>query len=190
VARRIGILGGTFDPVHLGHLVLAASARDQLATDVLLLIPNYQSPLKPGQPHASFTDRMEMLKLAIEGTVGFTISDIEGRRQGVSYMIDTLDALQKQYPDDALHLIMGSDASSDLASWHESERILEMAQIAAVARSGAVPQHGSHVSETIVMPRVDISASQIRDRLARGLSIDFLTPAPVVAYIREHGLYR
>lgn len=188
--RRIGILGGTFDPVHIGHLILAASARDQLQTDVLLLIPNYQSPFKTGQPLAPFVHRMEMLKRAIGETTGFTVSDIEGQRKGISYMVDTLDALCQEYPGDEMYLIMGSDAANDLSLWHESERILEMAQIAAVARSGRPPQHNSHVSKTIVMPRIDISASGIRDRLAKGLPIDFLTPAPVIACIREHGLYR
>jgi nicotinate-nucleotide adenylyltransferase len=105
-------------------------------------------------------------------------------------MIDTLDTLRQEHPGDELYLIMGSDAANELSSWHESERILETAKIAVVARSGEPAQHNSHVSETILMPRIDISASEIRGRLAKGLPIDFLTPAPVIAYIREKRLYQ
>lgn len=190
MARCVGILGGTFDPVHIGHLVLAMCARDQLSTDELVFIPNARSPLKSVQPEAPFADRLEMLKLAIGEVPGFTVSDIEGRRGGISYTIDTLLSLRRDHPGDVLYLILGSDTLRDLPSWHEAERVLELARVAVVARHGDKQPIAEPVTEAIVMPRLDVSASQVRDRIRDGRSIDFLTPAPVVAYIHEHSLYR
>lgn len=189
VARRIGILGGTFDPVHIGHLILAICARDQLPTDELILIPNARSPLKSEQPQAPFADRMEMLRLAVGELPGISVSDIEGRRGGISYMVDTLQALHHDYPNDELHLVMGCDAAKDLHSWHQAPRVLELARIAVVARYGEEETVGVSPSAVITMPRVDVSASDIRKRLRRGQPIDFFTPESVVSYIYRHGLY-
>jgi nicotinate-nucleotide adenylyltransferase len=190
VVRRIGILGGTFDPVHLGHLILAACARDQLACDELLFIPNVRSPIKPEGPIASFADRLAMITLAIGQTPRFAVSDIEGHRAGPSYTIDTLGALRAAHPDAELYLIVGSDAMRDFANWHEAGRVLRLARIAVVARQGEQPADDPRVAQAIDMPRIDVSASAIRARIGRGLSIDFLTPVPVAAYIHKHALYR
>ncbi len=190
MARRIGILGGTFDPVHFGHLILAACACDQLSCDELLLIPNVRSPLKRSGPVASFADRLAMLKLAMGRTPKLSVNDIEGERHSPSYTVDTLAALRNACPDDELFLIVGGDAMRDFANWHEADRVQQLARIAVVARLGESPSQDDRVAHIIDMPRIDISASEIRSRVARRLRIDFLTPVPVIAYINDHGLYQ
>jgi nicotinate-nucleotide adenylyltransferase len=188
--RRIGILGGTFDPVHIGHLILASCARDQLGTDEFILIPNSRSPLKSSEPVAPFADRFEMLSLALGESGQFSASDIEGRRGEVSYMVDTLGVVRDSRPGAELHLVLGSDSVRDLPRWRDAEMILRLAHLAVVARDGCVPGELPEGAAVIQMPRIDISASLIRQNVAAGLSIDFLTPASVVSYIRRIGLYR
>lgn len=187
---RIAILGGTFDPVHTGHLILATCARDQLSCDEVVLIPNVQSPLKPAGPVASFADRLAMLKRAIGDTPGLQVSDIEGHGDSPSYTVDTLAALHDLYPQDELYLIVGGDAMRDFAHWRQAARVQQLARIAVVARGGEVPPKDDRVACIIEMPRIDISASAIRARVSQGRRIDFLTPAPVVTYIDEHHLYQ
>ena len=190
MARRVGILGGTFDPVHIGHLILAVCAREQLPCDELVLMPNVRSPLKAAGPVASFADRLAMLRLATDQTHGISVSDLEGERDGPSYTVDTLSAFHARHPDDELYLIVGNDAMKDFAAWHESERVQALARIAVVSRLGEPPLPDPRVATIIDMPRIDVSASRVRERVSRGLTIDFLTPAPVAAYIQRHGLYR
>jgi len=189
VARRVAILGGTFDPVHVGHLILATCARDQLACDEVLLIPNRRSPLKDPGPVASFADRLAMLNGAIGQTPGLRVSDIEGHRDDPSYTVETLAALRETHPEAELFLIVGGDAMRDFTHWHEADRVQQLARIAVVGRRGDIP-HDDRIASIIDMPRIDISASEIRARISRGERIDFLTPAPVVVYIEKHGLYQ
>ena len=190
MARRVGILGGTFDPVHIGHLILAVCAREQLPCEELVLMPNVRSPLKAAGPVASFADRLAMLRLAAAQTHGVSVSDLEGERDGPSYTVDTLLAFHTRHPGDELYLIVGGDAMKDFSAWHESERVQELARIAVVSRLGERPPLDQRVAKVIDMPRIDVSASRIRERVSHGLTIDFLTPAPVAAYIEQHGLYR
>jgi nicotinate-nucleotide adenylyltransferase len=187
--RAIGILGGTFDPVHVGHLIAASWALDELALEQILLVPNHQPPLKRSAPAASFADRLAMLMRAVDGASCITVSDIEGRRGGVSYTIETLSQVQGQYPDAELSLILGSDALADFALWREHERIAGMARIVAIVRGAREAPLPPVVRRVLTMPRIDISSSLIRQRVAAGQSIAFLTPASVVAYIRDHRLY-
>lgn len=189
MARRLGILGGTFDPVHHGHLILATCAREQLRTDEFILIPNSRSPLKSSEPAAPFADRFEMLRLALGESPAITLSDAEGRRGGVSYMIDTLGGLVDTTPDAELHLVLGADSIKDLPRWKDAPAILRRARLAVVSRDGRVPDDLPAGATVIQMPRIDISASLIRERVSRGLSIDFLTPAPVVSHIHRAKLY-
>ena len=190
MARHIGILGGTFDPVHLGHLILATYAREQLGADEMLVVPNARSPLKANAPGAPFDARLAMLKLAFGGMHGFAVSDIEGQRGGISYMIDTLDALSAQHADARFHLILGADALRDLPSWHEADRLRQLTELAVVAREGEDPPTAEPGVQIISMPRIDISATAIRDRIARGLPVDYLTLPSVVSFIQRHGLYK
>ena len=190
MARHIGILGGTFDPVHLGHLILATYAREQLGADEMLVVPNAQSPLKTNAPGASFDARIAMLKLAFDGMDGYVVSNIEGQRGGISYMVDTLDVLSTQYDDARFHLILGADALRDLPSWHEADRLRQLTEIAVVAREGEEPPVAESGVQIITMPRIDISATAIRDRIARGLPVDYLTVPSVVSFIQRQGLYK
>jgi len=189
MSQTFGILGGTFDPVHIGHLILAVRAREQLGLDELLLIPNARSPLKEGAPIASFTDRLRMLELATFELDGIRVSDIEGRRGGTSYMIDTIRALRGERPDAQWTLVMGHDAARELDSWHEADELRRLVVIAVAARSGEEGPPDPRVKR-VSMPRVDISATEIRSRAAAGQALEFMTPAPVIAYIRDHALYR
>jgi nicotinate-nucleotide adenylyltransferase len=131
-----------------------------------------------------------MIELAIGQTPRLSVSDIEGRREGPSYTADTLTALHAAYPDDELYLIVGSDAMRDFATWHDAGRVPQLARIAVVARHGEQPGRDARVAQVIDMPRIDVSASDIRARVSRGWPIDFLTPPPVAAYIQQHTLYR
>jgi nicotinate-nucleotide adenylyltransferase len=188
--RRIGILGGTFDPVHIGHLILAVCARDQLRTDEFILIQNSRSPLKTAEPVAPFADRLEMLRLALTESEQISASDVEGVQGGISYMVDTLRVLTDTHPGAQLHLVLGSDSVRDLPRWKDAQTILRLARLAVVARDGRAPGNVPDGTSVIQMPRIDVSASLIRRRVAESLSIDFLTPASVVSYIRRVGLYR
>lgn len=189
-AERIGILGGSFDPVHHGHLIAAQCACEQLPCDRLLLVPNNHSPLKQTPPHASFDHRLAMLRLAVEHSPALKVSDIEGQRTGPSFTVDTLDALHERMPRAELLLVLGDDALADFPSWKDSARVRKLARIAGMTRMGEGDALARHADLTVAMPRVDISSTIIRERIASGLSIDFLTPPVVAAYIRLHCLYR
>jgi len=193
---RIGILGGTFDPVHNGHLILARHARDQLALDLVLFIPAGEPWRKANRPITLAPHRLAMLKLAIAGNDAFGISDIELHRTGPTYTADTLEALAAERLDDEFYFIVGTDALSDLPNWHEPERIVQHA-ILAVARRGdhsleaaiaAVPNLTTRI-ERFDMPAVPVSSTGIRARVAEHKSITGLVPPSVERYITEHHLY-
>ncbi|MEW5700611.1 MAG: nicotinate-nucleotide adenylyltransferase [Candidatus Zixiibacteriota bacterium] len=190
MAQRIAILGGTFDPVHVGHLVLAVCAREQLAADRLLLVPNVRSPLKSTTPQASFADRYEMLCLAVGDDSGVSISDIEGQRGGISFTIDTLRALRDEYAHGEFFLLLGGDALRDFSAWKDHQEVAALAHLVGVQRGVDPLAPAAPLKHVIEMPRIDVSSSLLRVRIAAGLTIDFMTPAAVVLYIRSHGLYR
>ena len=195
-AVRVGVLGGTFDPVHNGHLILAECARAQLTLDLVLFVPTGEPWRKAHRSIAPAGHRLAMLALAIAGNDSFGISDIEVRRAGPTYTADTLEALAAERLDDELYFIVGADALADLPNWHEPERIAQHA-ILAVAQRGdqhidvaiaAVPE----LTDRIVrfnMPPVAISSTEIRIRVVAGEAIGELVPAGVARYIGEHGLY-
>ena len=187
--RRLGIFGGTFDPVHCGHLVAAVSVRDQLSLERVLLIPNTRSPLKAAAPVAPVADRLAMLRLAVAGTDGLVVSDLESARGGVSYTVDTLRAVRAAYADVELFLILGSDTLADFDLWRDHADVRAMAHLVGVARGDAEVSETVPDARIVRMPRLDISSSDIRARIAAGQSIDFLTPSPVVAYITERRIY-
>ncbi len=189
VNRQIGILGGTFDPIHNGHLAIAAAAMKQLRLDLLLWIPNAQSPLKPHGPKASFEHRCAMIGLAIEGVEGYKLSKIEGCRGGTSYMVDTLHELQFEYRESAFYLILGADALAELHLWRQSDEIRRIARIVYMARPGRVVSSGNDDAVCLDVPPIDVSSTQIRDLLSRGLPVDAHVPPAVAAYLRSHRLY-
>jgi nicotinate-nucleotide adenylyltransferase len=193
---RIGILGGTFDPVHVGHLVIAEQARHQLALDEVLFIPAGEPWRKADRAITPAEHRLAMLRLAIDGNDAFGISDIELRRPGPSYTADTLAALAGERLDDAFWFIVGADALQDMKHWRDPERIAAHARIAAAPRAGAatVPIDGAPIPaeriDEFECPALHISSTGIRADVRAGKSIRYLVPEGVRRYIAEHRLYR
>jgi nicotinate-nucleotide adenylyltransferase len=194
---RVGVLGGTFDPVHTGHMILAEQARSQLALDLVLFVPAGEPWRKAHRAITPAEHRLAMLRLAVEDNDAFGISDLELRRTGPTYTADTMEALAGERLDDEFYLIVGSDALADLPNWHEPERIVQHAVLAVAPRNesqlGAaalsIPGLAAR-TEAFEMPRIDISSTGIRARVAAGRTIRYLVPAPVERYIAEHRLYR
>ena len=189
---RIGIYGGSFDPVHYGHLLLAESAREQLGLDKVLLMPAATAPHKRAQESAPADARIEMLELAIGGHAALEISRLEIDRGGVSYTVDTLSALRAEHPEAELVLLVGGDTLADMPNWKDPEKVVSLARIAVVDRPGisidAVELPGAEVL-SVSMPQVDLSSREIRSRVARGESIRYRLPRGVEQYILHAGLY-
>lgn len=201
--RRIGLFGGSFDPIHNGHLLLAECCREQARLDEVWLIPAAVQPHKPRGPIASNEDRCEMIRLAIEPRPGLRCSRIEIDRGGVSYTVDTLREVTADLRGAEFFLLMGADTLRDLPSWREPAEILRLAAPIVVHRAGEPPPDFTLlrglVSEAklaeisrlaVSMPPTDISSSQLRERIAARQSIDELTPAKVIEFIERRGLYR
>jgi len=185
---RIGILGGTFDPIHLGHLAAARAARDCARLDRVLFVPAAVPPHRPATV-ADPEQRIEMCRLAIDDEKGFEVSDIEVRRNGVSYTVDTLRELRRLYPGDELFLILGWDAAKLFSTWREPDAIRRLASLVIVTRPGS----GAPTVTTDIVcerPTPDISASALRQALAHGRPVTHMVPDAVAAYIARHGLYR
>lgn len=201
--RRIGMLGGTFDPIHLGHLGLARAARDELGLDEIVFVPAARPPHKIGRPTTSAEDRLAMVELAIADEPAFRASRLEIDRPGPSYSADTVDELLSEAAAKAgaeLTLIVSADAFADFASWHEPERIARAARLAVAPRPGH-PSPDVSASESRVAglrgrvtvlrgADVEVSGSDIRRRVAAGKPIDGLVPRSVADYIERHQLYR
>jgi len=196
---RLGVLGGTFDSLHLGHLILAEQAREQLLLTRVLFVPAGQPWRKAGRSLSPAEDRLAMVRLGIRGHAAFDLATWEIERPGPSYTADTLEWLHKQEGDTELFCILGQDAFLDLPNWRWPQRILEIARLAVARRLGessdqtqveaALPGLEGRLI-WLDMPLIEISASAIRERVRRGLSIRYMVPDAVEEYIREHGLYR
>jgi nicotinate-nucleotide adenylyltransferase len=196
---RIGVFGGTFDPVHVGHLLLATYALDTLQLDTLLIVPAGRPPHKPGQIVSSDDDRWAMLELATHGRTGFELSDVDLRQPGPSYTVNLLQRLRSQYPEDQLFFLIGADSLRDFHTWHLPGSIPALATIAVAGRPGVetdiaaaihlTPELAGHVIE-IDIPLIDVSATEIRERVRDGKPIWYQTPEAVERYIVEHQLYQ
>jgi nicotinate-nucleotide adenylyltransferase len=184
---RVGVFGGSFDPVHVGHLAIALAALESVPLDRVLFVPVRRSPLKDRDPLASVADRVAMLEAAIVGEPRFALSRVELERDSVSYTVDTLEALRSQ---GELFLILGSDALADLARWRTPDRIRELATILVAARPGAPEPDPVHRARAFDAPRLDISSRELRARAARGLSLRYLVPDAVWEHIKKRGLYK
>ena len=182
---RIGVFGGTFDPVHVGHLAIANAALEDIPLDRVVFVPARRSPLKTDGPVASELDRLHMLEDSVVGERRFGISRSELDRPGPSFTVDTLAALR---PEGELFLILGSDAYADFARWRDPDRIRSLASIVVAARPGApgVPKD----VRLLDAPLLDISSRDLRARAARGKSLRYLVSEAVLRYIEEHRLYR
>lgn len=200
---RIGIFGGSFDPVHLGHLLIALSSQEALHLDQVRWVPAAQSPLKPVGPVASEAQRLEMLRLACGGTPEFVIDDREIRRGGTSYTVDTMETFAAEFPDSERFLLMGADSLASIQQWHQPQKLLQLCTLAVLQRGGHAAidfqvleglvddQQMTEIQHAVVpMPQIEISSSEIRQRVASGRSIRFRTPRAVEALIGSTGLYR
>ena len=205
--NAIGVFGGTFDPVHNGHLRIALDAREWLGLDEVRLVPLAQA-VHRDQPEAPAPRRLEMLQAAVGDRPGLVVDDRELSRDGPSYTIDTLNSLRSDFPDRTLCLLLGGDAFGGFLSWRDPEGILTLANVAILERPGhSLPddpalrrllEHhrverlkAGRTGQIVLCPvtQLDIAASDIRQRLASGRGADFLVPDPVLALIRAHGLY-
>jgi nicotinate-nucleotide adenylyltransferase len=197
---RLGILGGSFNPPHLAHLVCASEAAAQLDLDRVLLTPVAAPPHKDADRDPGPQERLELCRLAIVGDERLGVCDVEVRRGGPSYTVDTLRELHARDPEDDLTFIVGGDIALGLPSWHEPEAVLGLARLAVAERSGAGRQDiATRLAERFAdasppvffdMPRLDISSSQIRRRVAEGRPIRYLVPDPVAEHIARGRLYR
>jgi nicotinate-nucleotide adenylyltransferase len=199
-ALKIGVFGGTFDPVHLGHIMIAEEAGASLDLSEIIFVPAGQPPLKPAHPITSAEHRLQMLRLAIADRPHFRVSAVEIERPGPSYTVDTITELRGESgSEDELFFILGWDSLAQLAEWREPSRLVRMCCLVAVPRPGwqrpdlkALEARIPGISKRVVFleePHIDISASAIRELAARDLSLSRLVPDPVAEYIREHKLY-
>ena len=196
---RIGIYGGSFDPVHLGHLLLAESCREQIALDYVLFVPAGQSPLKSGTPQATGAQRADMLEFSLAGCPEYVVDRRELKRTGPSYTVETLRELNQEHPQDDLFLLLGADAVADFAKWREPAEIAELARLVIVNRGtnhtpleSLTPIIGAAAVErclTVSMPAIDLSASEIRARVLADRSLRFRVPRAVAQYISQQELY-
>lgn len=185
---RIGIFGGTFNPVHVGHLLLAEAAREQLALDRIVFIPTARPPHKTARGLLPGAVRLEMLQLALQRHPAFVASDIELQRPGASYTIDTVRALRAQLPQAKLFLLVGEDLLS--VRWAAWKDIRALCTLVAARRPGAPKPKAAKEIKWLEMPQLDISSSDIRKRIAAGRSIRYLVPGAVARHIAAHQLYR
>jgi nicotinate-nucleotide adenylyltransferase len=185
----IGLFGGSFDPVHHGHLIVAQVTAEALRLDTIRFIPAREQPFKQGQHRTSPEHRTVMLSLAIAGMPGFEVEQIELQRPGPSYTVDTLRELRRRGPEAEFTLLVGADAAVDLPAWREAEQIPRLARIAVFARPGTTVPQSPLFSSVVKVPAIDISATQIRRRVARGLPIRYWVPEAVAEYIATHRLY-
>ncbi|HEU5287128.1 MAG TPA: nicotinate-nucleotide adenylyltransferase [Candidatus Limnocylindria bacterium] len=183
---RVGVFGGTFDPVHVGHLAIALAALESARLDRIVFVPARRSPLKDAPPAASAADRLAMLEAATKDEPRFSVSRVELEREGPSYTVDTLDALSAE---GELFLILGSDALAELDRWRSPQRIRSLATILVARRPGA-PEPAAGVATAFDAPCLDISSRELRARGARGLSLRYLVPDEVWRHIERRALYR
>lgn len=191
---RLGIIGGTFDPIHTGHVLLALFSMERLSLDQVLFIPAADPPHKEARPDtAAAEDRWVMVERAIEGFSGFEASRIELERPGKSYTVDTLRQLRAERPHSEFYLIIGEDNVAQMAAWHDPRGILELCTVVAGSRVVSGAQADAELTRRIVpveTPVFQISSTEIRRRLAEGRPVRYLVPERVEAYIRARGLYR
>lgn len=190
---RLAIFGGSFDPPHVGHLLAASDAFEQLALDRIILVPAATQPLKAGQAGASAVQRLEMARLLVQGDERFEVSSVEVERGGLSFTVDTLMHFATRYPTAERFLLLGADVLGSFGQWKEPERILELASLVLLERqSEAPPTPALPVRRFRRLPtrRIDVSSTEIRDRVRGGKPIRGFVPDAVASYIEAGGLYR
>ncbi|HEX5030935.1 MAG TPA: nicotinate-nucleotide adenylyltransferase [Candidatus Eisenbacteria bacterium] len=190
-AERLGVFGGTFDPVHVGHLIMAEEALAKLGLDRMLFVPAARPAHKRSRTIASAAHRVQMLRLSVRGVPRFEVSTLEVDRGGVSFTVDTLEHLTRKARD--LYFVMGQDSLEDFPTWRDPERIARLARLAVVPRGdGRFPRIRPALRGRVSLldpPRIGISSSEIRRRLKRGLSVRWWMPDSALRYAIENGLY-
>jgi len=188
---KLGLLGGSFDPVHLGHLLVAQVAVEELGVDRLFFIPAAQSPFKPENPPAPAAIRLQLLRLALAGKTNYEIDELEIQRGGVSYTVDTLRDYARRFPSAEIYYIIGADNIAKLKEWREPDELARLAEFVAVPRPGGAMAvfPPSFRGRTLKGFPVEISSSQIRARVKSGLPIENLVPPFVAEAIRNSRLY-
>lgn len=197
---KIGLFGGTFDPLHIGHLVAARLAKEAMQLDRVIFIPAGIPPHKIGHDITAGDKRLQMVVLAVGYEPDFAVSDWEISQDEATYTVDTLEYFASQFPEDELYFIMGADMLCDLPNWKEPQRILQLAQIIGMKRPGFVVDEcqskllqifadGIERVHYVEMPGLEISSTWLRDRLRQRRSVDYLIPERVIRFIEENGLY-
>ena len=196
---RTGILGGTFNPPHIAHLICAQEAMIELVLDRVLIVPARIPPHKRVEHEPGAHHRLELCRRAVAGDPRFEVSELELRREGPSYTVDTLQELRTHAPQDELVLILGGDIAAGLPDWHMPERVLALATLAVAKRRGTsrgrveralASLPGGERAEFFAMPRIGVSSTMLRRRVRAGREIRYLVTEPVRGYINAHGLYR
>jgi nicotinate-nucleotide adenylyltransferase len=191
---RLGLYGGTFDPIHLGHLILAEACREACALDQVWFVVAGAPPHKPGG-RTDVNHRLEMVHLAIAGNSAFEVSDVETRRPGPHYSVETLETIALERPEDDLYFLIGADSLVDLPHWRSPERILALSSLVVANRPGFEPlpidlPPGAQPIHRVTMPAISLASNEIRRRRLEGRSIRYQVPRAVEAYMDAHGLYR
>jgi nicotinate-nucleotide adenylyltransferase len=198
---RLGVFGGTFDPVHFGHLLLAERCREECRLDVVVFLPAGVPPHKQGQAITPGAARAEMLELAMTGQPCFRVDRRELSKVTPSFTVETLREFRREQPQTELVFLMGADSLADFAQWREPQEILDLAEVAVVGRLGSATadlgayrklwgdRRADRISQ-VQIPRIEFSSREIRARVAGQKSIRFMTPRAVECYIEQHGLYR
>lgn len=190
--KKVGIFGGTFDPIHIGHIITTRYVLEKRNLDKIIFIPCNISPLKIDVDSTLPQHRLNMLKLAIEGLPHFDYSEFEINKGEISYTVDTLIELRKKY--DEIELIIGYDNLIVFDKWHKPDQIFDLAKVVVMKRNADVHVKSNHIyfDEAIILdtPTIEISSTDIRDRIKKGLSIDYLVPQKIKEYIVDNGLYK
>lgn len=191
---KIGFMGGSFDPVHFGHLVAAQDALERGGLDRLVFVPAAQAPLKPGAVQAPAEARLEMLAAALDGDSRFEVSDYEVRKGGISYTIDTARHMRSRFPGDELTWVIGADQLERLHLWRDIAELVTLMEFLVLARPGWTPKRVDDIAGLRLRwcegHLVEMSSTEIRERVRAGKPVDFMTPHKTVEYVRKNGLYR
>ena len=198
--QRLGIFGGTFDPIHHGHMVAAEEARYQLSLDQVLFVPAGRPPHKPTRPISPVHHRVGMIELAIAAKPGFALSRVDVARPGLCYTVETLELLRAEWgPKPTFYFVVGADSLADMPTWYQPQRLIELCELAVATRTGAeidlarleeqLPGIRDRIHR-VPIPLLEISSSDLRARVRAERPISYLLPPAVEAYVLEHGLYR
>lgn len=185
----IGLLGGSFDPVHHGHLIVGQVAAEALGLDELRFVPAREQPFKRGRHAAPAADRAAMLDLAVAGVPGFSVERAELERPTPSYSVETLEALRAREPEAVFTLLLGADAALELEAWHRAAELPRLARVAVFARPGTSIPASPLIAATVEVPAIEISATEIRHRVRTGRPIRYWVPDAVAEYVARHRLY-